>query len=1327
MGREDVQLSTAKRAYKEAASVGNVQEEARWANVIGDILKNRGEYIEALKWLRIDYDVSVNHLPEKQVLPTCQSLGEVYLRLQNFEEALIYQEEHLKLAKESNDLVEQQRATTQLGRTYHEMFLKSEDDHDAVRNAKKYFKSSMNLARTLKENTSSHRSSHFLKEFIDAHNNLGMLEMDLDNLEEAERILLEGLRICNEEEVIEDDDGRSRLNHNLGSVYMEMRMWDKAREHIEKDIRICKRIEHRQGEAKGYINLGELHYRVQKYDEALLCYQKAIRIAKTMEDEDALVENINQNIKIIKEAVKVMNELKKEEQNLKKLTRTTTMAKGTPRERKFLLQQNAALDVLIEKSSIIFAWLKHLDFAKRKKKVANELCDKEKLSDSFLAIGESYQKLRKFKKAFKWYSKSLNLYKSIGNLEGQALAKINIGDVLDGDGDWIGALEAFKEGYRQGLAVEASMPSIQISALDNMHYSYMIRFDETDEARRLQLKIQELKSSKATVSQIQKLQGDCCSETETEGNDGSSDTTSNTCESIKISESSSTRSKTRKEFEDDETLIELCRSNKNISKTKISQLAKPRNSINQAATSAQNLQKSNSSQYPSVSRKRGRVVLLDDDESDEAEISRSTIQKVPIEDVVASYEFKMNGGSTSFANDFQDETHFVASKDMLNVCSSRNYEESSCSQKSRSLNRGAKDTNCAASASKVDADYISDNQHHISVQIDDQNILVDTRSCMLGDMLSIECMKVEVACLYYLQLSEEKKSRGLLPIIRHMKCGDKALKPLELVEALKDNLWDKRFVEVAIDGWVQKRLMKLYIDCCKKLREAPNMKLLNKLYNLEVSEDEVVVSGCQLQDISIAPLLDGLRQHKTIAMLDLSHNLLGNETMEKLKQIFMLSSQKYGGLTLDLHCNRLGPTALFQICECPVLFARLEVLNISGNRLTDACGSYLSTILENCKALYSLSIDNCSITSRTIQKVADSIDSGSVLAQLSLGHNNPISGNSMVNLLAKLTTLTRFSELNLNGIKLSKPAVDRVCGLAKTSCLSGLMLGGTNISNDGALELMKALSTGPQELVRLDLSYCGLSSHSFQQLCADLASIGGILELNLGGNPIGQEGVNALTSLLVNPQCCLRVLVLNKCCLGLAGVTKIIQALAGNDPLQELNLAGNVNMDMEDILQSGTAQGLSSKCIQPDLNLCNTSPSKKFPDDVGDVQQDISLVNSECNHLEVADSEDGLIKAEPTLSALDDSATSSCRRTTTQPQIQLIQELSAAIGLARQLQLLDLSSNGFTQDLAEALYTAWSSTLRSGGSAQRHVKEHTVHFSVDGKKCCGVEICCKKD
>lgn len=215
----------------------------------------------------------------------------------------------------------------------------------------------MKLAETIREKPPVNDGKFFLKEYIDAHNNIGMLEMDLDNLDEAEKILTKALQICADEEVEEDYDGRSRLHHNLGNVYMELRMWDEARKHIEEDIKICKRIGHCQGEAKGYVNFGELHYRVQKYEEALRCYQKALDLAKSMEDEDALAKQIEQNIETVEEAIKVMGDLKKEEQNLKKLTREMTSAKGTARERKCLLQQNASLDCLIEKSRMILAWL----------------------------------------------------------------------------------------------------------------------------------------------------------------------------------------------------------------------------------------------------------------------------------------------------------------------------------------------------------------------------------------------------------------------------------------------------------------------------------------------------------------------------------------------------------------------------------------------------------------------------------------------------------------------------------------------------------------------------------------------------------------------------------------------------------------------------------------------------------------------------------------------------------------------------------------------------------------------------------------------------------
>lgn len=268
------------------------------------------------------------------------------------------QKKHLELAEDSSNLVEEQRARTQLGRTYHEIFLKSENDHTALINAKKYLKSAMKLARKLKENPPCNTSSYYVVELIDAHNNIGLLEFDLDNMEEAEKILLQGLKICDNEEISEFEDTRSRLHNSLGRVYLELRDWNKARYHIERDIFICKQIGHSLGESKGYINLGEVNFRVQDYDGAIRCYHKARDIARTLEDERSLVDLIKSNVKTAEEAAKVWKEMIKDEQKLKKLRRTVSEARGTSSERKCLLEQYACLDSLIEKSCMILAWSK---------------------------------------------------------------------------------------------------------------------------------------------------------------------------------------------------------------------------------------------------------------------------------------------------------------------------------------------------------------------------------------------------------------------------------------------------------------------------------------------------------------------------------------------------------------------------------------------------------------------------------------------------------------------------------------------------------------------------------------------------------------------------------------------------------------------------------------------------------------------------------------------------------------------------------------------------------------------------------------------------------
>ncbi|KMZ57606.1 Protein TONSOKU [Zostera marina] len=1244
-GEEDLQLKAAKRGYREASADGNREEEARFANVIGDMYKKRGEYVEAIRWLQIDYKISTKFLPQKQILPTCQSLGEVYFLLGRFQDALVYQKKHLELAKETDDLIEQQRASTQLGRTYHEIFLGSEDDHCAMQTAKKYYKSAMKKAKVLKERNTSFNCSSFLKEFIDAQNNIGLLELDLDNPEEAERILLDGLKNCNDEEINENDEVRTRLHHNLGRLYLELRQWRKSREHIEKDIQICKRIGHQQGESKGFINLGEMYYRTQMYNEAVNCYRKALDIAYSMIDEHALVNQITDNIEIVNKAVHVQEEINKEEQKLKKLAREACSTKGSSRERKYLLEQNSSLDNLIQKTIMISAWKKNLEFAKRKKRVVSELRDKEKLGDSYHGIAESYYNLRNFSKARKWFMKCWNTYRSIGNLEGQAMAKIDMGRTSDSCGDWAGALQAFEEGYR--IAVEAKLPFLKLSALNNMHYSHMIRFDNNEDARKLQHEIKNMRHFFNEEEKLKNLGNDHCSETETEEFGRSYNASSETNSS------------------------DACKADHDTSKPTTSYIISPNRKM---AASHDHLNKSPVCQ--TSSRKRIRI-FLSDDESDDPCDQDQTRRRLSEGNLVRD-------APTNLDDIPKDAVFSNVPRDVLSTCTPIDIEGSTCSSKSK-MHKASPVKNMefeSMGESIMDVHHASGNllkkQNELifTCKIGSDLIRLDTKSCMDSGKLSNEYMKVEIARLYYLNLTKEKRSKALLPVLQKLKINGMDLSLSEPIASFDTSLLVNGWIDIIVDEWVPKRMMKLYIDYCGKKSEIPNFKLLKKLYDLEVSEDEIIASDCGLQDVSISPFIDALCEHRTVAILDVSHNALGNVTMERLQEMFTSSTQTYGSLILDFHCNRFGPTSLFQICECPVLFTRLEVLNLSENRLTDACSSYLSTILMNCKALYSLSIEQCCITSRTIQRIADVLQEGHALSQLKIGKNSPLSGNSMVNLLGKLTKLTSFSELSMTGIKLNNSIIESLCQLVRSANMSNLMLGSTNMGDDGATQVIKALFDGPQELVKLDLSSCRLNMN-FTQLCANIELIDGILELNFGGNPLGKENCPAISSLLANPKCSLKVIVLNNCRLGLSGIFYIIQALKENKTLEEIHVANNVDLTQEESLQ------------------CD-------------------------DDMEVPDSEDDdeLTKTDRVSSVSDGNRASST-----------IEELSVVFASsANQLRYLDLSCNGLSKENVETLYNAWSS--RYGLSARKHVEEKTVHFSVDdddGKKCCDIKPCCRRD
>ncbi|XP_059433494.1 protein TONSOKU-like [Corylus avellana] len=207
--------------------------------------------------------------------------------------------------------------------------------------------------------------------------------------------------------------------------------------------------------------------------------------------------------------------------------------------------------------------------------------------------------------------------------------------------------------------------------------------------------------------------------------------------------------------------------------------------------------------------------------------------------------------------------------------------------------------------------------------------------------------------------------------------------------------------------------------------------------------------------------------------------------------------------------------------------------------------------------------------------------------------------------------------------------------------------------------------------------------------------------------------------MLMNPRCCLKVLILKKCQLGLTGVLHMIQALAGNGSLQELSLADNAYLDKHYSLEYNLTGKGSSEFLKQELNISENSLKGCATEQVDNAQQGLCTVNTDYNQLEVADSEDDPIRVDAAASGIDDSCASSCQKN----ECQFIQELSTAVHMAEKLSFLDLSNNGFSTQIAETLYTAWSS-LR-GGSAERHIEDKTIHLFLKGNKCCIVKSCCK--
>ena len=334
--------------------------------------------------------------------------------------------------------------------------------------------------------------------------------------------------------------------------------------------------------------------------------------------------------------------------------------------------------------------------------------------------------------------------------------------------------------------------------------------------------------------------------------------------------------------------------------------------------------------------------------------------------------------------------------------------------------------------------------------------------------------------------------------------------------------------------WPSKEDAQLLTLChCLCEIDADDSAVQNKVR--EINFNAVVLKYCRLGPVDCTAIVNFLKKHNEILMINLSGNKIGCLGCKEISE-FLESSTSVS----DGNC-------------------KLSSLNLNHNLVTDEGVKYLAKALKhnNCK-LDSLNLADNELTNEGVKCLAEALkDSNCTLSSLNLAGNESVTDEGVKYLAealkdCKLNSLIlwknnvtdegvkylaealkdsncKLKTLNLAGNEFTDEGVKNLAEALKDSnCkLNSLNLTGNEFTDEGVKYLAEALKEGDCELESLDLTCNELTDKGVKYLAEALKHSNCKLKsLNLWQNNVTEEGVKSLAEALKNTDCKLNSLKL---------------------------------------------------------------------------------------------------------------------------------------------------------------------------------------------------------
>ncbi|XP_059818694.1 NACHT, LRR and PYD domains-containing protein 3-like isoform X1 [Hypanus sabinus] len=326
-------------------------------------------------------------------------------------------------------------------------------------------------------------------------------------------------------------------------------------------------------------------------------------------------------------------------------------------------------------------------------------------------------------------------------------------------------------------------------------------------------------------------------------------------------------------------------------------------------------------------------------------------------------------------------------------------------------------------------------------------------------------------------------------------------------------------------------------------------------------------SGCKLQELGLRDvgltdsgakdLVSALSTNKSLTELNLNDNKLGDLGVKLVSAALRNPKRKIQKLWLrDVGLTDSGAEDLASALNTN---PSLTELNLGGNKLGDSGVKLVSAALRNpeCK-IQKLWLWNVGLTDSAAGDLASALSRNPSLMVLSLNDNKL--GDAGVKLVsaALLKSGCKLQELGLWNVGLTDSgAKDLASALSMNPSLTELNLNDNKLGDSGVKLVSAALKNSKCKIQKLWLRNVGLTSSGAKDLATTLRRNPSLMELNLGGNKLGDSGVKLVSAALRNSGCKIQKLWLYDVGLTDSGAEELVSALSANPSLTELDLSNN--------------------------------------------------------------------------------------------------------------------------------------------------------------------------